>query len=140
MMKYRGSVVVKVKRCMPSKDAIRKKAWRAENPKASWASYARRDAKNRAVKKGVPFELTTAYIKTLMNDTCPIFGTDFNYGKNKGIQPTSPTLDRIVPELGYVEGNVVIISAQANHIKSAYTSKEIYLVADWLYEIEKGRK
>ena len=125
---------------MPYKDTVIKNAWRDKNPKAAWASYARRDAKNRAVKKGVPFEITTAYIKTIMTDTCPIFGTDFNYGQNKGIKPTSPTLDRIIPELGYIEGNVVIISSQANNIKSAYTSKEIYMVADWLYEIEKGRK
>jgi len=124
---------------MPYKDLARKTQWRNENPKSSWASYALRDAKKRALKKGVPFEININYIKTIMTDTCPIFNTAFNYGHNRGIQTTSPSLDRVIPELGYVEGNVVIISSQANNIKSAYTSKEIYMVADWLHTIEKGK-
>lgn len=122
------------------KDTDSKKQWRTYNPIAAWSSYVIRDAKIRALKKGLPFDIDRNYVLTIMTDTCPIFGTAFNYGQNRGIQPSSPSLDRIIPKLGYTKGNVVLISAKANGIKSAYTSKEIYMVADWLHAIEKGKE
>ena len=111
--------------------------YEANNPKKIWAKYATRDAKKRAVKKGVPFEITTAYVISILTDVCPVFATEFKWMGNGKIIPESPSLDRIIPSLGYIEGNVVIISTKANNIKSAYGSKELYKVADWLYEIEK---
>jgi hypothetical protein len=111
--------------------------YEASNPNKIWAKYARRDAKKRALKKGVPFDLSSAYVLSILTDTCPVFGTEFKWMGNGKIIPESPSLDRIIPSLGYVEGNVVIISTKANNIKSAYGSKELYKVADWLYEIEK---
>ena len=51
--------------------------------------------------------------------------------------PGSPTLDRIVPSLGYVPGNVVVISHKANSIKSNATAAEIRAVADWLDDITR---
>ena len=42
-----------------------------------------------------------------------------------------------VGKLGYVEGNVVWISALANRIKSNATEKELYAVADWLHHKRK---
>ena len=90
------------------------------------------------MKKGVPFDLTVAYIVSIMTDTCPVFGTEFKWIGNGSIQPTSANIDRIDPAKGYVAGNLVIISSKANNIKSAYKSADLYKVADWLYEIEKG--
>ena len=117
-----------------------RKAYTIRSPRQTWAAYARRDAKKRAAKKGIPFELSKEHILSIMTDTCPVFGTAFNFGQNRGTQPTSPSLDRIVPSLGYIEGNVIIISTKANSIKSAYGSKELYKVADWLHELEKAFK
>jgi len=135
----KGLGAQRAKLYMPYKHTKDQRRWVTKNPKQQWAVYARRDARKRAHKKGLPFNLTTVYIRTLMTDKCPIFGTDFRYGQNRGVQPTSPSLDRIRPELGYVVGNVIIISSKANSIKSAYGSKELYMVADWLYKIEKGK-
>lgn len=42
------------------------------------------------------------------------------------------SLDRIVPSLGYVPGNVAVISHRANRIKSDATADELRAVADWL--------
>lgn len=114
----------------------RRQAYKERNPKKTWALYAKRDAKNRAVKKNVPFEITTAYILSILTDTCPIYGTEFKWIGNGKILPTSPSLDRIDPAKGYVEGNLVIICSKANSIKSAYKAADLYKVADWLYEIE----
>jgi hypothetical protein len=114
----------------------RRLSYKERNPKKTWAIYAKRDAKNRAAKKGVPFEITSAYILSILPDECPIFGTPFKYLGNGGILPTSPSLDRIDPSKGYVEGNVMVISSKANNIKSAYTSSDIFKVALWLQTIE----
>ena len=40
----------------------------------------------------------------------------------------SPSLDRIIPEKGYVKGNVIIVSHKANTIKSDASPKEIWRV------------
>ena len=49
-------------------------------------------------------------------------------------------MDRIVPEKGYVKGNVEIISSKANNTKSIGTSEDLYRVADRLYEHERKNK
>lgn len=40
----------------------------------------------------------------------------------------TPTLDRIIPKLGYVPGNVIIVSARANRIRNDATVDELYKV------------
>ena len=48
----------------------------------------------------------------------------------------SPSLDRIVPELGYVTSNVRVISWRANAIKRNACADEIEAVALWLRSLE----
>ena len=43
---------------------------------------------------------------------------------SKGTSPASPSLDQIVPGLGYVKGNVQVISHRANTLKSDGTLEE----------------
>ena len=54
----------------------------------------------------------------------------------KGAVPSSPSLDRIIPELGYVPGNVQVISHQANTMKSNATLKELKAFAAWVATLE----
>jgi hypothetical protein len=116
-----------------------RKKYELNNPKKIWAKYANKDAKKRAIKKNIPHTITAAYIESIMTDYCPIYGTEFKWTGNGCILPTSANLDRIDPTLGYVEGNVVVISSKANNIKSAYKAADLYKVADWLYGIENKR-
>jgi hypothetical protein len=95
--------------------------------------------KRTAAIRKVPFNLTVKYLESIKTDACPIFKTPFEwqqFGRGKKTS-NSPTLDRIVPELGYVEGNVVWISDLANRIKSDATEVELYAVADWLHDKRK---
>lgn len=92
-----------------------------------------------AKKQNVPFNLTIEYLESIKTDVCPIFKTPFEwqrYGLG-GKTDQSPTLDRIIPEFGYIEGNVVWISDLANRIKSNVTETELYAVADWLHDKRK---
>jgi hypothetical protein len=47
-------------------------------------------------------------------------------------QDLSPSLDRIVPALGYVAGNVALICWRCNNLKRDATAKELFRVAKWL--------
>ena len=84
------------------------------------------NAKIRAKRKNVDFNLTSSFLKKIFpkNNKCPVTGFDFQFGyKNFGKRNKdfAPSLDRIVPEKGYVEGNVIVICDIANRIKSDST-------------------
>ena len=105
---------------------------RSKDPKNYWATSTFQNARKRALRKGVPFELSKQDVYALAGEACPVFGTKFDFVGNGRIVPESPSLDRIVPSLGYVHGNVVIISMRANTIKQNATADEIQRVVDWL--------
>lgn len=60
-----------------------------------------------------------------------MLGLALSLGAGKS-HDNSPTLDRIVPDLGYVPGNVAVISFRANAIKRNATVAELKAVAAWL--------
>ena len=95
------------------------------------------NARSRALRDKVPFDLTLQDLVDIATDECPIFNTPFvwggaSMGKGKTRQDT-PTLDRILPELGYVKGNVAFLSYRANRIKDNGTMQEHYKIADWIW-------
>jgi hypothetical protein len=105
-----------------------------ENKKAalkrtSTASRMIWGAKARAKTRGVPFSLTEDDI--MVPERCPVLGVLLERGEGR---PTdySPSLDRLVPELGYVPGNVQVISNRANRIKADATIAELEAVTSWL--------
>lgn len=85
-------------------------------------------AKLRAKKKGFPFDIEVSDI--LIPSHCPALGIPLFVGKSGGIA-NSPSLDRLIPELGYVKGNVCIISHKANVAKNNLTPEELVRVAEW---------
>lgn len=86
-----------------------------------------RGAKVRAREKGLPFNLIPSDI--IIPDVCPVLGCkmDVNRG-GKTALPNSPSLDRVDPALGYVRGNVCVISHRANVLKSDATINEMKMV------------
>lgn len=121
-------------RARAKKNAAQKK-WRADNPEKGWAVIAAHDAKKRATKAGITFSINSAYVLSILPTHCPVFGTPFSYIGNGKAGPDSPTLDRLRPNEGYVEGNIVVVSNRANSIKSAYGYDEVARVAEWLKEM-----
>ena len=47
--------------------------------------------------------------------------------------------DRIIPELGYVEGNLVIVSDLANRIKTNATPEQIIKVGEFYKKLLKKK-
>lgn len=82
-------------------------------------------AKFRAKKKGIPFDLSPDDFE--IPDMCPVFEHPFEPPKKNSWW--SPSLDRVVPTLGYVKGNVQVISMRANALKSDASPEELEKVA-----------
>lgn len=66
-----------------------------------------------------------------MPDVCPVLGLPLRPTSGCS-DDNSPTVDRLVPELGYVPGNVAVISHRANSIKHMGTAEEHRRIADWM--------
>jgi hypothetical protein len=90
--------------------------------------YIVRNAKSRAKKKGLPFNITISDI--IIPKTCPILGTPIFKSIGTKTQNT-PSLDRIKPMLGYVKGNIQIISHLANLMKQDASLEQIVCLGDW---------
>ena len=78
--------------------------------------------------KGVPFNLTLEDIK--VPEFCPILGIPLARSTGSHTD-SSPSLDRIDPSLGYVRGNVIVISYRANRIKNDATIPELQKISDF---------
>jgi hypothetical protein len=91
-------------------------------------------AKHRAKRDNVPFNISSKDIA--IPSVCPVLGIPLIVSKGK---PTSnsPSLDKLIPELGYVKGNVNVISHRANLIKSNSSLQEIEAVLKWLQDKTK---
>ena len=96
-------------------------------------------ARIRAKQKKVPFDLNLQYLKGIFpaDNLCPVFGVTLEWGggSDEVSRDNSPSLDRIIPELGYVEGNVVWISNRANILKRDAVWEELQRVAEWLKSV-----
>ena len=69
----------------------------------------------------VPFDLIEADI--VIPAACPVLGIPIERALGRAA-PNSPALDRVIPSLGYVRGNVRVISGRANTLKRDGTLEE----------------
>ena len=100
-----------------------------------WKTHILYGAKIRARKAGVLFDLTPADI--MVPASCPVLGIPLEIGGG-GFAHNSPTLDRIIPALGYVRGNIEVISGLANRIKGNHIDPELFeKVAAYLREKQR---
>lgn len=88
-------------------------------------------AQSRASQYNIPLTITLDDI--VVPTTCPIFG--FPLVKSPGkASYNSPSLDKIVPELGYVPGNIQVISYKANMMKNNASSEDLIKFAKWILD------
>lgn len=79
-------------------------------------------AKSRAKKQNVPFSLTIDDI--VIPEVCPFLNIKLEKSKNR-FSDSSPSLDKIIPSLGYVKGNIHVISHKANVMKNGASLDEL---------------
>ena len=91
-----------------------------------------RAAKHRAKRLSIAFDIE--YNEILWPDNCPVLKIPLWYKARdtKRMGFNSPSLDRINPKMGYVKGNVKVISVRANTIKQNATAEEIQAVFEYV--------
>lgn len=126
----------------PSKYREYGKQWRKDNPEKARAIGRKNWHKNpekhilggaraRAAKLGIPFDLTVEDITP--PEYCPVLGIKLERGRENRLN--SPSVDRIIPELGYVRGNVIVVSMLANMIKTCATVDQLKAVASFYEQL-----
>lgn len=77
--------------------------------------YLLKAAKKRSKEDNLPFDLSEDDI--VIPQVCPILKIEIKIGNSIKDRDSSPSLDKVIPELGYVKGNVKVISFKANSLK-----------------------
>jgi hypothetical protein len=109
-------------------------AWRIKYPVRRLLAYA----KNRAKSKNVPFMLTESDLLPLPK-VCPVLGIQLIYNPTKKhAEAASISVDEVIPGLGYVKGNVAIISTKANKMKGSNTSQTLSRLLAYVERYERG--
>lgn len=95
--------------------------WRKKNTEHTMFLQVR----SRARIDGIPFNLELSDF--VIPDYCPVLGIKLE--KGVGLRAdNSPSIDKIIPALGYTKGNIIIVSWKANRIKTNATVDEILKV------------
>jgi len=94
-----------------------------------WRATMLSRASRRAAKTGLPCSITLDDI--VIPEVCPVLGIPLVYG-TRHVGPDSATLDKIYPALGYVPGNVQVLSQRANQMKSDASPAELLRFAAWV--------
>jgi hypothetical protein len=94
-------------------------------------------AKKRAEDRNLPFNIIKQDIADAWpkDDYCPALRIPLRIRRgNKGPTDNSPSLDRVIPHLGYVKGNIAVVSRLANQIMSSARPSEVIKVGKWFDE------
>lgn len=94
-----------------------------------------RSCKSRSREKQLPFNLTSKHLKGIWTGVCPAFGVPLNINSLRGSEGHAQ-LDRIIPDLGYIQGNVVWLSERANRIKDDASIEDLERLIKWLKSLQ----
>lgn len=119
-----------------NKDRNKTNAYKRSLCRQNPIGYMIQRIKSRAKLGNIPFDLSKEDI--VIPDICPVLGIALKVNSGK-VGPDSISLDRLIPELGYVKGNVMVISHKANTIKNNATLEELEKLVDWLKELSNDR-
>jgi len=86
-------------------------------------------AKVRAKKRNLPCTITVDDFE--IPEFCPVLGVPLLTSATR-THPNSPSLDRFHPAMGYVPGNVVVISHRANRLKGDGILEEHKRLVSWM--------
>ena len=94
---------------------------------------ALRRLKSKAKHSQLPFDLDIEYLAAIAPDICPVLKVNLAWGEqNKMPVYNAPSVDKIIPNLGYVKGNVQWMSYLANAMKQNASPKQLHEFADWV--------
>lgn len=106
---------------------------RGDYDKQFHAKLLHYNIKKRCKKDGVVFDIKPTDI--VIPEYCPALG--FKLVRGRGFDAAS--VDRIIPELGYIKSNIVVVSRLANMMKNAGTVEQMMSVALFYKNLMESR-
>lgn len=114
---------------------------RGDNP--TYLAYADRhfqrglwiSVKHNATKAGLPFNLDETDI--VIPERCPYLDIPLTKVYGQGHLDTNASVDKIIPELGYVKGNIQVISRKANRMKNNASIQELLTFSENIQKLHK---
>ena len=94
-------------------------------------------ARLRALKNNRPFDLTDEWARERWTGRCELTGVEFRRGTSTH-KFWSASIDKIVPSLGYVQGNSRFVLNSVNTFKNNETDADMYFVAEALLAAKSG--
>ena len=121
-----GKVYVSYQKTVIKKDGTYKEYW--TTPQGMFnkhLSMINNGTRIRAKRDSLPHKIDTKYLKDIFpsDKKCPVLGTIMEFGSKD--EQNMPTVDKLIPSKGYVEGNLAWISRRANRLKNDATLEEI---------------
>lgn len=111
-----------------NRDKQRRTRERMRQTREGWLQHRLYTVKMRAKLTGVAYSLSVKDVE--LPDFCPALGIALDYGAHNRKRPRNvATLDRVNPAIGYVKGNVRVISWRANRLKQDATPEELLALA-----------
>jgi flavin-dependent thymidylate synthase len=90
-----------------------------------WATAKHSSLRESALKRGIHFDLTVQdIIEVGRPKFCKYLEVELDYASTK-VAPNSPSVNRINPSVGYVKGNLEVISNKANSMLLNATKEEL---------------
>ena len=111
-----------------------KALFRTKYPVWCRASSTLTNIRNRSKKYSIPLDITKQNLIDMQNesDTCPCCFEPFDFNLNGPNDPHSPSVDRIIPELGYVKSNVKMICLGCNRQKNDSSIEQLEQVIRYM--------
>lgn len=106
--------------------------WKASHPEI----YLWSTVKYRCTKENIPFDIEP--VDLVIPEFCPYLGIKLTTEKGSGHLDNLASVDRIIPKLGYIKGNVEVISYKANRMKNDATINELVVFAKNVLERYKN--
>jgi len=110
----------------------KKESYSTEKRRKSYQTNIKKEmfyaAKQRARIKNTSFTITLNDV--IIPSHCPVFGIPLDSRDRLH----APTLDRIINDLGYVKGNVQVISSKANRLKNNGTIEEFKQIIRYMQD------
>ena len=90
--------------------------------------YLIRSARARSVQRGRDFDLTIEWGRARWTGKCELTGIEFDWSLGRG-SLWSPSIDRVIPALGYVQTNCRFVLQAVNQFKGAGSDEEMMRIA-----------
>lgn len=104
---------------------------RVKSAAPEYKMLARAKARAKSAEMGFNIDITDIVIPL----TCPILGIPLKtHEGSSGGRDDSPALDRVDNNLGYIKGNVLVVSHLANMMKSSASEKNLLDFAKWVFK------